>query len=455
MKKYLVSILAVLVLFIGGGKVFAEDGIKTFGETLREVDLIEGDGTGLNPQSHLTREEMVTIINKLYREELIEDFIPPEKPSFKDVPKDHWAYKQVEFAYEKGISKGISASEFGLGQKINANQAALFLIRIMGYDDEIMGEEINYKDAYRKVYLLLDIKASNLKDPFAPLLRGDVFQMTYDALWAKTPHGVEFVYEVFGYEEESSWKTEIILGGDRYCCYYEMHDIIPSDSNSYASFMPIYQTEKELFEGYLDFKANEITKTLDMSYYDNLKSYLLDLNKTDSYQSMEYTNAMLIKMLKRDNNIFVETINDITSNEMEDIYWDELNNLLGDKIAFELRMWTPHKDRPDEHTYLYPYKAKGLVLIDTSKANFEFNYDRPAEEGMDWENVTYLYDIKNIQVDKKTQSKFLFSLRIADDQYQELDLFFAFEYDFENKTVRKAASCNAMGFGILNEYLES
>lgn len=452
MKKHLVIILAVLVLFVGNGKVFSEDedGIKTFGEILQKVGLMQGDGSGLNPYGELSREEMVTIINRLYMEESIDDFTLPEKPSFTDVPKNHWAYKQIEFAYAKGISKGVSSSEFGLGQKINANQAALFLIRIMGYDDEKMEEEIDYKDAYRKVYLLLDIKASSLKDPFAPLLRGNMFQMLYDSLWSKTPQGNKFVYDIFAYEDDNMWKVETILGGDRYCCYYEMHDIEPLDDNYYDSFMPIYQTEKELFKSYLEFKPNEITKTFDMSYYNDLKNYLKDLNKTDSYQSMEYTNAMLIKILKKDNNIFVDTINDITSHEMEDISWDKLNNLLGDKISYNLKMWSPYKDSPDEHTYLHPYGADGLVVIDTSKANFEFTYDRPAEEGMDWENVTYSYDIKNIQVDKKTQSKFIFKLRIADDQYQNVDLFFVFEYDINNKKVTKAATCNTMGFGILD-----
>lgn len=467
MKKYLVSILAVLVLFAGVGQVFADsgendDGIKTFGQVLQEVGIIKEDGTDLHAKGHLTREQMVTIVNRLYREKAPENvvefdpteeyrtFTPPEKPTFADVPETHWAYKEVEFAYAKGILKKISGSNFGLGKKVNANETALSLIRIMGYDDEIMEEKINYKDAYRRVFLLLDIWGSHVKDPFAPLLRADFFQMAYGALWAKTPDGVKFAEEAFGYKDEMKWKSERILGGDRYCCYLEMHDIPPSDGNYYASFLPIFSTDEELFAGYSDFERNEITRTFDISFYDNLKSYLSDLNTTDGFQSWDYTNAALIKVLKRDNNIFVETINDITSGEMREISWDEFKNLVGDKVTFDLKMWTPHRDSKEEHTYLHPYNADGHVVIDTAKADFAFRYYRPAEEGMDGEDDTYSYEIKSIQVDKKTQSKFVFRIRIAEDQYQDVDLFFVFEYDSNNKKVVKAASCNTMGFGVIN-----
>ena len=46
MKKYLVSILTVFVLFVGVGEVFSDsgetdDGIKTFGQVLQEVGIIK------------------------------------------------------------------------------------------------------------------------------------------------------------------------------------------------------------------------------------------------------------------------------------------------------------------------------------------------------------------------------------------------------------------------------
>lgn len=490
MKKYLSLLLVVLLLFVNGGQTFAQFGenpgeIKTFGQVLQEVGLIKGDGSGLNPKAYLSREELVTIINRLYREEAPEfifsilmgeygdygsvespstrdapsqeykSFTPPVKATFTDVPKSHWAYKDVEFAYEKGISKGISSKEFGLGQKVNANQAALFLIRIMGYDDKIIEEKINYNDAYRKVSLLLNIKGSQVKDPLDPLLRGDVFQMVYDSLWArtpqgKTPEGIFFVYEVFGQETEMWWKVEKILGGDSYCCYYEMHDILPPDEPYYTSFLPIFKTKEDLFAGYLDLKANKITKTFDMAYYKNLKDYLVDLNKAEEGQSGDYTNAMLIQMLKRDNNIFVKTLEDITSEEIQEISWKEFEKLVGSEVNCDLDMWTPYGYSENEYEYLNPNRAKALVSIDPLNSNFEFTYDKPAGEGMDWVYESYQYEVKKILVDKKTQTKFIFTFKIADDEYQDLDLFFAFEYDPENEMIVKAASSNTRGFGVLN-----
>lgn len=467
MKKYLVSLLVVIVFMSGAGGVCAgggerNDGIKTFGEVLQEVGILSEGGAALHAGGQLSREEMVTIINRLYREKTPENagdfdpteeyrtFTPPEKGTFSDVPQTHWAYREVEFAREKGIVRSTSSGEFGLGQRANANDGALFLIRIMGYDDEILGEKIKYEDAYRRVYLLLDIRGSHVKDPSAPLLRGDFFQMVYDALWARTSKGVKFAEEAFGYEEGVQWKTERILGGDRYCCYFEMHDIPPEEDNYLARFIPLFKTEEELFAGYVDFEPNDITETFDLSYYSNLKAYLSDLNESDAYQSWDYTNAMLIKILKKDNNAFVETIEDITSGEMQEISWERVRALVGDRVTFDLRMWTPHRDGREEHTYLHPYRAEGHVVIDTREAAFEFKYHRPAEEGMDGEDDAYSYEIKGIQADRETQSKFVFRIRIADDQYQDVDLFFVFEYDPEEEKVIRAASCNTKGFGVLN-----
>lgn len=130
-------------------------------------------------------------------------------------------------------------------------------------------------------------------------------------------------------------------------------------------------------------------------------------------------------------------------------WWGELKNLVGDYVSYNLSMWTPYKDNKDEHTYLYPYRASASVAISSENKLFTLNYIRPAEEGMDGKNDIFYYDIKSIQVDKKTQSKFVFRVRIADDRYQKFDLFFAFEYDQDNKKVIKAASCNTKGFGVI------
>ncbi|GAB1426821.1 hypothetical protein MASR2M17_02470 [Aminivibrio sp.] len=73
MKKYLVSLLVVIVFMSGAGGVCAgggerNDGIKTFGEVLQEVGILSEGGAALHAGGQLSREEMVTIINRLYSE---------------------------------------------------------------------------------------------------------------------------------------------------------------------------------------------------------------------------------------------------------------------------------------------------------------------------------------------------------------------------------------------------
>ena len=54
------------------------------------------------------------------------------KAYFKDVPVGHTYFKPVQWAYEKGITKGVSATEFGVNQACTRAQAMTFLWRYKG-----------------------------------------------------------------------------------------------------------------------------------------------------------------------------------------------------------------------------------------------------------------------------------------------------------------------------------
>ncbi len=212
--KRLVSII-LLVVMIFPSVVLADvtnSTVDTFGELLYEVGLIKGDNDGLSPQKILKREELITIINRLGDKEDFENFVPPTTPTFKDVPPSHWAYKHVEYAYSKRVTRGMSYDTFGLGAKVNANQLALFLLRSMGYSDDVVnGTKVPYEEAYSIARELKGILADDVLDPMAEITRSSVFQMTYLSLLANSVDGEKFLYSVLQGVENKEELIQLVI----------------------------------------------------------------------------------------------------------------------------------------------------------------------------------------------------------------------------------------------------
>ena len=51
------------------------------------------------------------------------------KHQFKDVPTGHYAQEEIEYLVDRGIIKGVSGDEFGMGQPLKRWQAVLLLTR--------------------------------------------------------------------------------------------------------------------------------------------------------------------------------------------------------------------------------------------------------------------------------------------------------------------------------------
>jgi len=89
----------------------SSDYAKASIEKLISYNIIQGDQNGnFNPKDATTRAEMVTFIVKSLG---IDTQNIPLTPTFKDVPREHWAFKYVEAAYREGIIKGMSSDFFG------------------------------------------------------------------------------------------------------------------------------------------------------------------------------------------------------------------------------------------------------------------------------------------------------------------------------------------------------
>ncbi|MDN0031870.1 S-layer homology domain-containing protein [Oscillibacter valericigenes] len=106
---------------------------------MEQIRLLQGvgkheDGTtdfGLDRQ--VTRMQAVLMVIRLLGKGAEAAAYPKTHP-FTDVP--NWADSYVSYAYDKGITKGVSGTRFGTADKMGAAGYLTFMLRILGYTDK-------------------------------------------------------------------------------------------------------------------------------------------------------------------------------------------------------------------------------------------------------------------------------------------------------------------------------
>lgn len=94
-------------------------------EYLYENGVMTGDGDGsFRPGDTLAREELVKILIAAFNKGKTEN----ASTSFVDV-MDEWYKPYVETAYAKGIIKGKSETEFGIGEAVTREDASVMIVR--------------------------------------------------------------------------------------------------------------------------------------------------------------------------------------------------------------------------------------------------------------------------------------------------------------------------------------
>lgn len=138
MKKNRTTILVAIVivaLMITSMPVFAfsRNESRSVERFFIDTKLLKGDGTGYGLEKTASRLEGIIILLRLMGKET-EALAMQELPCrFADVPD--WAKGYVNYADTENISKGISDTRFGVGDKMTADQYNTLLLRVLGYDD--------------------------------------------------------------------------------------------------------------------------------------------------------------------------------------------------------------------------------------------------------------------------------------------------------------------------------
>lgn len=148
------------------------------GKTLQSIGVLEGNGSGdLMLEKNLSRQDMVVIISRLYKEEnKAKSFIV--KPKFLDLSEDHKFYiPYIGWAVDKGLIKGMDKDNFGFGLNVTIQQFQAVLLRALGYEEESR-LWTTVPDLAEKLGITKDLKV-NPKDD---LTRGDMAVMTLNTL---------------------------------------------------------------------------------------------------------------------------------------------------------------------------------------------------------------------------------------------------------------------------------
>ncbi len=180
----LASVMLLGMMVVGSSAagypdVSEEENIEAI-EVLQTVGVMEGDNNGnFNPDDYVTREQMAVIMSKLLN--LDYNYYQGTNP-FSDVPA--WAAPYVAACAANGITSGIGGGMYGAGQNVNAVQAALMMLKALGY--------FQYQQDFGDDYVLATVKQATevglfkLIDSNAQqaLTRNEVAQMSLNALQA-------------------------------------------------------------------------------------------------------------------------------------------------------------------------------------------------------------------------------------------------------------------------------
>lgn len=141
MKKLLAILLAIVMVVGSQAAVFAAADSNTgrdlavengYAQQLKELGLFKGvSDTNFDLNRAPSRVEAIIMLIRLLGEEgtaLSGSYTHP----FTDVPA--WADAYVGYAYENGLTKGMSATKFGSGTA-NAQMYTTYVLRALGYSD--------------------------------------------------------------------------------------------------------------------------------------------------------------------------------------------------------------------------------------------------------------------------------------------------------------------------------
>lgn len=153
-------------------------------DALHTVSLFQGTDKGYELDRAPTRMEALIMLIRLTGREMEALYLGDWQSPFTDAPTWDGAAKYLGYAYEKGLTDGVSATEFDPNGTASAQMYMTFVLRALGYADGADGKVWDrWEELSKAAGVLTDgVDTKNFK-------RGDAAVASYAALDAKMQGG--------------------------------------------------------------------------------------------------------------------------------------------------------------------------------------------------------------------------------------------------------------------------
>ena len=180
----LASVMLLGMMVVGTGASYADvtsEDNKEAIEVMQAVGVMVGDTNGnFNPDQKVTRGEMAVVMANLLNLK-VEDFVGAKIP-FTDVPE--WAVPYVAACYADGITAGISATQYGFNYEVTTAQAALMMMKALGYFQNAKDFGSDWQVATVKQGSKIEIFDGITSGASAAMTRNEVAQIALNTLEA-------------------------------------------------------------------------------------------------------------------------------------------------------------------------------------------------------------------------------------------------------------------------------
>lgn len=179
-RVQLYPLVFVLLITLCSQTLFAADSrYDVYAEKLSQIGVFKGSDEGFDLERQPTRlEGLIMLIRLLGKEE--EALLLSSHPShFNDVPD--WGRGYVNYAYDNGLTTGISSTAFGSMQLMDSKSYMTFLLRALGYNDKEGDFSWNTSLDYAKTIGLIS-ENQWFELGSQTFLRDHVAKLSYDAL---------------------------------------------------------------------------------------------------------------------------------------------------------------------------------------------------------------------------------------------------------------------------------
>ena len=179
------SVMLLGMMVVGSGALSYADVTSEHNEeaigVMQAVSVMVGDENGnFNPDKNVTRAEMAVVMANLLDLQ-VEDFVGASIP-FTDVPE--WAHAYVAACYADGITGGISATQYGSNNSVTSVQAALMMMKALGYFQYAQDFGTDWQVATIKQASQIELFDGINSSRNAAMTRNEVAQIALNALEA-------------------------------------------------------------------------------------------------------------------------------------------------------------------------------------------------------------------------------------------------------------------------------